>query len=89
MRPAELHRDASEGMLLSQKGKCKFKVLRIQNAAARENTELFPGPYLWLDFQGFIQYLELLLGLGFLGCDFCISFYLIVSHPGDNHVQIG
>lgn len=76
-------------MLPSQQVKCKFKVLRIQNAAVRENTELFPGPYLQLNLEGFIQYLELLLGLGFWGGDFCISFYLIVSHQGDNHVQIG
>lgn len=67
MCPAELRGGASEGMLPSQQAKCKFQVVRMQIAAVIENTELFPGPYLWLDLEGFMQYLELLLGLGFFG----------------------
>lgn len=60
----------------------------MQTAAVRENSEVFPGPYLCLNLEGFF-YTVFRAPAGFFSDDFCISFYLIMSHPGDNHVQIG
>lgn len=62
----------------------------MQIAALRENTELFPGPYLWLDLEGFIQYLELLLGLGFFwgGGDFRTGLAPRQEHWGNQSASL-